>query len=102
MLQNASEAAPPGSAVDLRVAAPGGALAVEVGNEGAVGDPDQMFEPFYTTKTDRLGLGLAIARRARWGPAGGPLTATSERRPGDGPAPAAPRPPPPRPAPPHA
>ncbi|MDT7857321.1 HAMP domain-containing sensor histidine kinase [Rubrivirga sp. S365] len=78
LLQNASEAAPPGAAVDLRVASPGGALTVEVGNDGVVGDPDQMFEPFHTTKTDRLGLGLAIARRAAEVQRG-TLTATSER-----------------------
>ena len=76
LLQNATEAAPPGSAVDLRAAVADGALAVEVGNDGAVGDPDRMFEPFYTTKTDRLGLGLAIARRAAEAQ-GGTLTATS-------------------------
>lgn len=64
LLQNALEAAPAGSAVGLRVAVDGGGLTVEVENAGHVPCPDQMFEPFYTTKTDRLGLGLAIARRA--------------------------------------
>jgi signal transduction histidine kinase len=63
LLQNAFEAAPPASPVDLRVGVDGG-LVVEVQNDGHVERPDAMFEPFYTTKTDRLGLGLAIARRA--------------------------------------
>lgn len=78
LLQNAFEAAPPESTVDLRFLADGGSLTVEVRNDGAVEDPDRMFEPFFTTKTDRLGLGLAIARRAAEDHRG-TLTAAADR-----------------------
>lgn len=38
-------------------------LVVEDDGPGLRGDPEQLFQPFYTTKTTGNGLGLAIARR---------------------------------------
>jgi signal transduction histidine kinase len=38
-------------------------LEVEVRDQGpGISDPDRIFEPFYTTKADGMGMGLAICR----------------------------------------
>jgi two-component system sensor histidine kinase TtrS len=73
LLENALEAAPVAGA--LRVActsAAGGLLAVTVEDDGPGFGPEaaeRAFDPFFSTKPGRLGLGLAIARRIalRWG-----------------------------------
>jgi two-component system sensor histidine kinase HydH len=52
--------------VELRVAARGGDVAIEVRDHGpglAPGAGEHIFEPFMTTKARGTGLGLAIARR---------------------------------------
>ena len=45
-------------------------LLVEDDGPGLGADPEQLFQPFYTTKTTGTGLGLAIARRIAEGPGG--------------------------------
>jgi len=66
LLRNAIEAIPqmPGM-IDVHVRPEGGALAVSVSDSG-VGLPptlgDEIFTPFVTTKTNGLGMGLAISR----------------------------------------
>jgi signal transduction histidine kinase len=53
-----------GSARDLAVAGPGSVL-VAVKDNGTGPDPaveERMFQPFFTTKPDGLGMGLAICR----------------------------------------
>ena len=77
VLQNAFEAGD--GRVDVEAAVTDdGAFAVTVVNDADVTDAERMFEPFFTTKNDRLGLGLAIARRAAEAQ-GGSLTATSNQ-----------------------
>ncbi|MFN3596085.1 MAG: sensor histidine kinase [Rubricoccaceae bacterium] len=63
LLQNALEAAPPGSPVTLVLAVAGTALTAEVRNEAAVPPDERAFTLFHTTKSSHLGLGLPLARR---------------------------------------
>ena len=68
VLLNALDATPPGGAVTFRARADsrGGRLHIEVDDTGpglpAV-DPEELFQPFVTTKTQGTGLGLAVTRR---------------------------------------
>jgi signal transduction histidine kinase len=68
VLLNALDATPPGGAVKFRVRADsrGGRLHIEIDDTGhglpAV-DPEELFQPFVTTKTQGTGLGLAVTRR---------------------------------------
>ena len=67
VLLNAVQAAPAGSAVIIRGAeAAAGMASIEVMDEGPglpnVSD-DRLFKPFYTTKTEGTGLGLANVRK---------------------------------------
>lgn len=72
ILQNAVQASPDGEA-QLTVARTGDELVFAIRDFGA-GIPDgaehQLFEPFFTTRTNGTGLGLAVARRAAEGHGG--------------------------------
>ncbi len=60
IIANAVDAAPPRTAIDVRLEA-GPTLTIEDAGGGiAVEDLGQVFEPFYTTKPAGTGLGLAI------------------------------------------
>jgi signal transduction histidine kinase len=68
LLANAFEATPEGGIISLKVIAKeqaGGALQISIKDSG-VGIPlaemEKIFEPFYTTKSSGLGLGLTICR----------------------------------------
>jgi signal transduction histidine kinase len=65
---NAVDASPAGSAVVLRVFRDVNArsVVIQVDDSGkgvGEGDPEELFQPFVTTKTRGTGLGLAISRR---------------------------------------
>lgn len=54
---------PPLDAVSVRVEVDDGHVVVSVADRGrGLADPGQLFQPFYTTKSDGMGLGLAICR----------------------------------------
>jgi two-component system sensor histidine kinase RegB len=63
LVDNARDASPAGAAVELRVAADGGALRFDVVDRGA-GIPEEILprvgEPFFTTKPTGRGMGLGI------------------------------------------
>jgi signal transduction histidine kinase len=67
LLENAIEASPPGGRVRIEASAgehPGGQR-FQVDDEGPGVDPacrDRIFEPYFTTREQAAGLGLAIAR----------------------------------------
>ena len=66
LLRNASEAMQGGGAIDIAVTRDGGGLVVTIADHGP-GVPDelrqQVFEPYFTTKQDGTGLGLALVRQ---------------------------------------
>jgi two-component system sensor kinase FixL len=70
LLQNAMDAAPAGRTSDARVSVhcrslDAGEVVVSVEDTGpgiATGDEELVFEPFYTTKRNGMGLGLSIVR----------------------------------------
>ncbi len=65
LLLNAIEASPPGGRVEVRVRAAAGRVELEVADEGVGISPEEsarVFEAFYTTKPEGLGLGLAVSR----------------------------------------
>jgi len=66
LVRNAGEAAPEGGAVTLRAAVRDDCMEIEVADTGPgvpLEDRERIFRPFYTTKPDGSGLGLAVARR---------------------------------------
>ncbi len=54
---------PPPDAVSVQLRVDDGHVVVSVADRGrGLADPAQLFQPFYTTKSDGMGLGLAICR----------------------------------------
>src|SRR6059058_534511 len=66
LLRNAAEAMQGRGAIDVAVTRDGGGLVVTIADHGS-GVPDelrqQVFEPYFTTKQDGTGLGLALVRQ---------------------------------------
>ena len=66
LLRNAAEAMQGCGAIDVAVTRDGGGLVVTIADHGP-GVPDEMrqrvFEPYFTTKQDGTGLGLALVRQ---------------------------------------
>jgi signal transduction histidine kinase len=66
LLDNAMQAAPDGSRIDLRLDAGDGRARIRVTDRGPGIPPDQrarLFTPYFSTRTHGTGLGLAIVRR---------------------------------------
>jgi two-component system NtrC family sensor kinase len=64
LIINAVEAMPNGGLLTITAAAQDGWLTIDVKDTGAGLSPDEVakiFEPFYTTKSDGTGLGLAVS-----------------------------------------
>jgi signal transduction histidine kinase len=66
LLRNAREAMPNGGAIDVKVAAEGMSVVIDVADRGG-GIPEdiraRVFDPFFSTKGEGTGLGLAITRQ---------------------------------------
>ncbi|MDT7604758.1 MAG: two-component system, chemotaxis family, CheB/CheR fusion protein [Acidobacteriota bacterium] len=66
LLLNAVQSMPTGGTLSITARADGDSLLVEIGDTGSGMTPEQsaqVFEPFYTTKTRGLGLGMPYAKR---------------------------------------
>jgi signal transduction histidine kinase len=65
LLRNAAEAMQGRGAIDITIAGDGSGLAVTIADHGPGIAPDlrqRVFEPYFTTKSDGTGLGLALVR----------------------------------------
>jgi signal transduction histidine kinase len=63
---NAVEASPPASQIEVKIESSGKSHRIEICDEGSgIGnqDPEELFQPFVTTKTRGTGLGLAVSRQ---------------------------------------
>ncbi|RJX36352.1 MAG: hypothetical protein C4525_01350 [Desulfarculus sp.] len=79
LLLNALEANNGQGRIGLRTLGQGGRVLLEMADQGPglpPGDPEQLFDPFFSTKDRGTGLGLAIARRLARG-LGGELSAAN-------------------------
>lgn len=66
LLINAYDAMPEGGKVSIEAHGVNGHVEVSVTDSGVGADPEQLarvFEPFYTSKTKGIGLGLAVSKR---------------------------------------
>ncbi len=66
LLQNAVQASEPGARVWLEAMCDGDEVSIVVRDEGrgiAAEDLDRIWDPFFTTRTDGTGLGLALVRK---------------------------------------
>jgi nitrogen fixation/metabolism regulation signal transduction histidine kinase len=64
LLRNAAEAAGPDGAVELEAEADAGGVVVRVLDDGpGIGNPDNLFVPFFTTKPGGSGIGLVLSRQ---------------------------------------
>lgn len=84
LVQNAIEASPPGGVVAIEARRHRGRIRVEVADQGegiSPTDRARIFDPYFTTKPEGTGLGLALVRKAVEA-AGGKLAVRS--RPGNG------------------
>ena len=66
LLSNAVEATPPGGEITVRAHAANGGIELAVADRGAGIAPElrsRVFEPFFTTRPNGTGLGLAVARQ---------------------------------------
>jgi signal transduction histidine kinase len=66
LLQNAVQASEPGARVWLEATCDGDEVSIVVRDEGRGIDPadlDRIWDPFFTTRTDGTGLGLALVRK---------------------------------------
>jgi two-component system NtrC family sensor kinase len=84
LLTNATQASRPGDPVEVRVAKAENAIEIDVIDHGSGIPPDKLetvFNPFFTTKQDGVGLGLAIVAKIIDGH-GGKIAVESE--PGQG------------------
>jgi signal transduction histidine kinase len=65
LILNAIDVSRRGDQIDIQATATDGRVAVEISDHGPGLTPEQqehLFEPFYTTKTNGHGLGLAVSR----------------------------------------
>jgi len=64
LVVNAAQASPAGSCVQVRARRGAGALVLEVADRGAGLPPERerLFQPFFTTRENGNGLGLAVSR----------------------------------------
>jgi two-component system sensor histidine kinase HydH len=66
LLQNAAQASPPGAAVTVKTRETNGGCEIDVIDRGAGIDPKHMesiFNPFFTTRKEGVGLGLPIVSK---------------------------------------
>jgi signal transduction histidine kinase len=66
LLVNAAQASPPGSAITLKTRHDGGSVEISVIDRGSGIDPEHrenIFNPFFTTKSGGVGLGLALVAK---------------------------------------